>query len=108
MKRVYRNSKRPPNTNQFDNNDLELKWFVLHSLHPSNLSSWEAGGVLDPSSQLKIADFTGKGGVEKIMQAMHAGPPEKKKRTNKKGEKKGEDEEKQPKEAYIDIKICLW
>lgn len=57
---------------------------------------------------MKIADFTGKGGVEKIMQAMHAGPPEKKKRTNKKGEKKGEDEEKQPKEAYIDIKICLW
>ena len=35
----------------------------------------QAGGVLDPNAQLKLADFTGKSGCEKLVQAMGSVAP---------------------------------
>ena len=48
---------------------------ILHVWGPMSLPyracfTMQAGGVLDPNAQLKLSDFTGKGGCDKLAAAM--------------------------------------
>ena len=47
---------------------------LFHFIHSRVIAHLfgQAGGILDPKSQLKLADFTGKGGQEKLLAQMGA------------------------------------
>lgn len=76
---------------------------MFHAHTPSSgaVCSWsvrcQGGGVFDPESGLKIADFAGSIGANKLLNTMSMQPPKKNKRT--KGEKPEEEVQEKPKEA---------
>lgn len=71
-------------------------------LGPPVMCSLQGGGVLDPNSGLKITDFAGAIGADKLMSTM-AIAPETKRKNKRKG--KGEEEQRKSdddvKEAFI-------
>ena len=49
-----------------------MSFFTLTVSGFSTALVCQAGGVLDPNAQLKLSDFTGKGGCDKLASAMGA------------------------------------